>query len=225
MPRRSPNNEKSPPKLGSNQAGKKKVGSTSIAPPRAQGKIQAPRDPILRAIWKVGQAADLTPQERLAYLALWRYLGSDTKPLGAALLGKLLSLSTTRAADIFSSLQRKGYLNSTGKFQSQGGRTSRADRGLTEKLSLPKSGSPRGKTRRESRRTQKSEPVGISGYSSVGIPEPDLGGYTRSGCVPSAQTTPTVDGTAHAAHTVRIVDILAATDDGEPVKSSKGGAA
>ena len=188
--------------------------------------IQAPRDPILRALWQVSHAADLTPQEKLAYLVLWRYLKSSEKPLGAALFGRLLGISSTRGADIFSSLQRKGYLNSTGKFRLQGGHTTRAERSLTGKLSLPKSGTSTGKTRRESRRTGKSEAVGISGDASVGISDTDPG-VGQGGCPLSTRRTPANEPETHGdhiqeEHTISIADLIAAD---APVKKSEEGAA
>ena len=48
--------------------------------------MNPPSDPFLRAVWQVSQQAELTPTERLALLALWRYLGSKKKRIGPSLL-------------------------------------------------------------------------------------------------------------------------------------------
>ncbi len=144
--------------------------------------LNPPRDPFLRAIWLIGQEADLTYQEGRAMLALWRYLGADKKQIGAALLGQLLGVSTSRAGDIFSSLQRKGYIASNGKYLKGGGNNRRATRRLTGKLKLPQmtkpSGNPDGQAaqpRRENQTGPSVKPSGFRGSEPSGFRGTDLG--------------------------------------------------
>lgn len=73
-----------------------------------------PRDPFLRAIHRVGLAADATPTERLALLALWRFLGRERKAVGPRLLAHLVGTSATGAKWLLYRLQAKGYVKSSG---------------------------------------------------------------------------------------------------------------
>ena len=201
MPRRSPHNEKSPPKLGSNQAGKKKVGSLSVAPPPADRKIQPPRDPVLRAIWRVC-SEDLSNQERLGLLILWRLLGEDEKPLGASLFAKLLNTSYARAKNILTKLQRLKYITSDGQFSA--GLSKRATRAMTKKAKLPA-----GKTRHRA-------VTGSGHHDPAPLGASDLGVRPRGRCGsddPPAGESGGKDDHPHEERTVRIIDLLA--DDAE----------
>lgn len=97
--------------------------------------MKPPRDPFLRAIWLV-RDTDLSPREQLALLALWRYLGGQEKKIGAALLADLMRVSVGTAKNLFSALQRTGYLASDGTFARRFHR--RATRNLTNKAKLPR---------------------------------------------------------------------------------------
>lgn len=98
-----------------------------------------PRDPFLRAIWQVRSKTDLTPLQQMALLTLWRYLGDKERQIGAVLLAELLGVPVGTAKNIFSQLQRAGYLASDGKFSRRFHK--RATRRLTNKLRLPRLGS------------------------------------------------------------------------------------
>lgn len=108
-----------------------------------------PRDPFLRAIWQVSQT-DLTPIQKLALLAVWRYLGGKAGPIGAALLRDLIGVSLGTAKNIFSALQRTGYLSSDGQFTPR--HHKRATRGLTKKLRLPANPGGKGRSSESDRR-------------------------------------------------------------------------
>ena len=98
--------------------------------------MQPPRDPILRAIWRIAQAKDLTSQERLALLALWRVLGDERKPVGPGLLAFLIGTTPQHARNILKRLKTEGYLDGRGK--ANAGRGKCAVRWLTRKAGLPK---------------------------------------------------------------------------------------
>ena len=217
--------KKGPPKLGSDRAGKKRVGMSIVAAPRAAGKIQPPRDPYLRAIWKVRQVDELTPTQQLALLALWRLLRNGPKQIGAGLLAALIGVSVSTAKDIFSALQRKGYIKSNGKFRT--GRQDRATRELTGKLALPTQ--RKNKKFRSSTGDQRRSPVRSSGDDPVRSSGDDIDRevrHTRRCCV--ADATPASesgnrDDNPRPQRTVKIADLLAAD---APVKpKAKGGAA
>ena len=111
--------------------------------------MKPPRDPFLRAIWQVSQT-DLTPIQKLALLAVWRYLGGKAGPIGAALLRDLIGVSLGTAKNIFSALQRAGYLSSDGRFTPR--HHKRATRGLTKKLRLPTKPGGKGRSSDSDRR-------------------------------------------------------------------------
>ena len=96
--------------------------------------IQPPKDPFLRAVWWVRRQG-LSVSEQMALLALWRILRKGPRQIGAGLLASVLHVSVGTAKNLFCSLQRKGYLWSSGKFQR--GRQGRATRRLTGKVRLP----------------------------------------------------------------------------------------
>ena len=100
------------------------------------GWFTPPCDPYLRAIYTVGQCEDLTPTERLALLALWRYLGSDRKCVGPSLLAGWLGIHRTHGKTVLWRLQKKGYIGSSGT--AGRGVQPLATRWITDKSQLPR---------------------------------------------------------------------------------------
>lgn len=206
--------KKGPKAAWGGRPGREKVVTQSVASQRTAGKLRPPHDPVLRAIWRVC-SEDLSNQERLGLLILWRLLGKDKKPLGASLFAKLLNTSYARAKNILTKLQQLGYITSDGQFSA--GLSKRASRALTKKAKLPT-----GKTRHRT-------------VTGGGHPNPaplgasDLG-VGQGGCPLSAGRTPANEGASsndnpRGERTVRITDILAAGADGGPVKSETSGGA
>ena len=224
MPRRKSPNEKGPSGLGSDRTGAKKVGTPSVAVRRSVGKLQPPRDPVLRAIWKVRQADDLTPTQQLALLSLWRLLHSGPKQIGAGLLAALIGVSKGGGKNIFSVLQQKGYIKSNGKFRD--GRQDRAWRELTGKLGLPREPSttaPRSSSSDQRRAGVRSSSGDPDRSSSSDI---DQGvRHTRGRCGsddPPASESGNRDDHPREERTISIADLIAVND---PVKSKSGGGA
>jgi hypothetical protein len=98
--------------------------------------VTPPKDPVLRAIHFVGQAKDLTPTEKYVLLALWRFLGSEAKPIGPSLVAHLTGTKPSHAKKVLHGLLIKGYITSSGKWASGLQRT--ATRQLTDKIKWPK---------------------------------------------------------------------------------------
>ena len=92
--------------------------------------IQAPNDPLLRAIWRV-RRTELSPTEQLALLALGRVLNNGAREIGASLLAGLLDVPVGSAKNILTTLRAKGFITSDGTFSRQHHR--RAARSLTAK--------------------------------------------------------------------------------------------
>jgi len=95
----------------------------------------SPSDPVLRAIWTVNQTGGLTLLERMALLALWRYLGKERKPIGGALLARLIHTTTGTARVILKRLRSKGLVGSDGSRKQKTGKA--ATRWLTDKIQWP----------------------------------------------------------------------------------------
>ena len=170
-------------------------------------KIQPPRDPFLRVLWKINHAPDLTHQERLAYLVLWRVLAGTEKRIGAALVAALLNTSTSQAANVLASLQRKGYIESDGS--NSGGQKKRANRKLTGKLQVF-----------PCQRSLTSNQVSMSAPTDSHPSAPtdtDLGvGLTRGCCVSSDTPTGKSDGDQIGDEgTVCLADLVAADSGGD----------
>ena len=130
---------KGPRPPGEGTTGENQIRTKSTETETAgQGRsFTAPADPMLRAVYRVCQCDDLTPSERLALLALWRYFGGKRKQAGPGLLAGLLSVHREVAKTLLRRLQEKGYVGSDGKC----GGVSRkgATRWLTRKAKLPRS--------------------------------------------------------------------------------------
>ncbi|MCH8852820.1 MAG: hypothetical protein IID41_09250 [Planctomycetes bacterium] len=176
-------------------------------------KLQPPRDPFLRAIWKVRQVDDLTSTQQLALLVLWRLLHNGPRQIGAGLLAALMGISTGNARNNLSVLQQRGYIKSSGKFRE--GRQSRATRELTSKLALPKDRSTTEFTSRSSDQkpspfTSRSSDINTSRSSDI-----DLGVRHTVGIV-SVDTPTANNGDGQIAkRTVCIADLIAADGGGD----------
>lgn len=177
-------------------------------------KIQPPRDPFLRAVWRVRQADDLTPTQQLALLALWRLLQSGPKQIGAGLLARLIGVSISTAKDIFSALQRNGYIKSNGKFRA--GRQDRATRELTGRLQLPTE--RKSKKFRSSTRDQRRSVVRSSGDDPIRSSGDDIDQGVRHAMGAVAGATPMAnngDAQTDDGGTVSIADLIAADGGGD----------
>jgi|GEM_PF-4605742 len=129
--------------------------------------LTEPRDPVLRAIWRVSIADDLTPTERMALLALWRYLRGERKPIGPALLAGLIGVKRDTARLVLRALRRKGYIGCAGNRQRKTGKA--AERWLTDRIKWPttkrKVGAPIPTPGDRCAHTQ------VSAHPGTGIPE------------------------------------------------------
>ncbi|MCK4343218.1 MAG: hypothetical protein KAY37_16010 [Phycisphaerae bacterium] len=82
-------------------------------------------------------ADDLTPTERIALLALWRYLHGERKPIGPALLAGLIGVARDTARIILRDLRHKGYVGCDGSRERKTGKA--AERWLTDHIKWPAS--------------------------------------------------------------------------------------
>ena len=97
--------------------------------------MKPPRDPFLRAIYRVCRVEGLRPTEKLAMLALWRYLGGDRKSIGPSLLAELIGTTRGYAKNLLARLRSHGFIGSTGKRSKGTGKV--AVRWLTGKIKWP----------------------------------------------------------------------------------------
>lgn len=212
-----PLNKKGPHAAGGGATGEKKVVKSSVAAPRATCKLQPPKDPILRALWRVCSSEDLSNQERLGLLILWRLLGPDEKPIGASLFAKLLNTSYARAKNILTKLQQLNYITSDGHFSA--GLSKRARRAMTRKAKLPT-----GKTRhRTVTGSENHDPAPLGASDPAPLGASDLG-VGQGGRPLSAGRTPAneqenQDDNQREDRTISIADLVAAD---APVKSRTG---
>jgi hypothetical protein len=128
--------------------------------------VTPPRDPVLRAIWRVGLAPDLTPTERIALLVLWRFLGRARKPIGPGLVAAVLNCPRNTAGILLKRLRAKGYIGSDGSRKRKSGKA--ATRWLTDKLAWPFA-KPEGGYRR-THPGKREVGTGVPGKVGTGVP-------------------------------------------------------
>ena len=156
-----------------------------------------PRNPFLRAIWRVGQCDDLTPLERITLLALWRYLGGDRKPIGPSLVASLIWTSATHAKSLMRRLREKGYIGSDGRRGNV--RRWTANRWITKKAQLPRPrGLPGPRSKNDERGLRRprdgANPTGPMGAGLRGLGRPNDGPVGRTDSVVRSAPSATNSG-------------------------------
>ena len=196
--------------------------------------IQPPKDPLLRAIWRV-RCADLSPTEQLALLALGRVLKNGAREIGASLLAALLNIPVGTAKNILTTLRAKGFITSDGTFSRQHHR--RATRSLTAKgrASLGQGRSSTGDRKARSSASDRRSPANDRRRSSTNaasrspanaidlgvgqgaaLSRPPIGGQAATGGKKARHTTQPGAEVFPAGPTVSIADIMCPPNGDEP---------